>query len=74
MKAHINIRGKYSELKPAINLLDEIARYREGGRSVDVDCDDVVADYFYDDYDLAEIDYERIVDDDNKDQIKIEEW
>ena len=74
MKGHISIRGDFKLLKPAINQLDSIGRYRKGGRSIDYDCGDCRADYFYDEYEIAELDFGIVVDETNKDFIKIEEW
>ena len=74
MKGHIRIVGDYDLLKPAIKQLDEIARYRDNGRSFDYDCGHCRADYFYDEYDTAELDYGIITNDANRQYITLEEW
>ena len=79
MKGHISISGDYEILKSAIKRLDELKRYRDGGRSFDYDCGHCRADYFYDDYDLAELDLEilkgeNLINESNEKYIEIEEW
>ena len=74
MKGHISIIGDYDNLKPVIKQLDEMRRYREGGRSFSYDSGHCRVDYFYDEYDMAELDYEIVVNEENKNNIQIEEW
>lgn len=74
MKGHLSIAGDYTILKPIIEQIDDIGRYRDGGRSFAYDDGHCRVDYFYDDYDLAELDYEIVTTEENKSYIKLEEW
>lgn len=70
MKGHIIINGDYDALKAAIKQIDDINRF--SNRSFNYDEGHCRVDYFYDDYDVAEIDYELVSV--SNPQIKIEEW
>lgn len=70
MKGHIILNGDYDTLKAAIKQIDDIKRF--SNRSFNYDEGHCRVDYFYDDYDVAEIDYELVSV--SNPQIKIEEW
>ena len=70
MKGHIIIKGSYSACKETIREIDEIKRYQT--KSFNGELENCRVDYFYDDYDIAELDYELV----KKDglNITLEEW
>jgi len=70
MKGHIIINGDYETHKATIKQIDDIKRY--SNRSFNYDEGHCRVDYFYDDYDIAEMDYDII--NTNNPQIILEEW
>ena len=70
MKGHIYIIGDYETHKAAIKQIDDIKRFTN--RSFNYDEGHCRVDYFYDDYDIAEIDFDLISN--NNSEIKLEEW
>ena len=72
MKGHIIIRGDYGLHKPAIQQIDELKRFDNRSFNYDEYTNMCRVDYFYDNYDFAELDLDLVKSEGLN--ITLEEW